>query len=624
MKRILLAISIFLLVIPAQGASWELVLEDTYMDRLEHEFVIKSQEALPNQIEVNGQTAELKFNQDSYSFLYTIDGDKSIQIKLAEEEKSYPLSIIPLWMSIIPPLLAILLALLFREVLISLFIGIAFGTVCIGVYANGILGVFTGFARLIDTYIIKALLDSGHLSIIIFSMIIGALVALVSKNGGMKGVVNVLSKFANNAQSGQFATYLLGIAIFFDDYANTLVVGNTMRPVTDKLGISREKLSYIVDSTAAPVASIAFITTWIGAELSYLSSGINQIPEMQGKESAYGIFLGSLQYAFYPILTLIFIFFIIRLKRDFGPMWSAEMKSRAELASLKDNPVEELKKQDEFDNPKWYNAAIPIALLVLVAIVGLLVTGSQGLDLAAEQSSFKKLAMIIGNADSYKALLWASLTGLGAALILTLSQRLLDIENSIKAIVNGFESLLPAILILVLAWTLAIVTEELHTADFLSSLIRGTIGPFAFPLVTFILSALVSFATGSSWGTMAILYPLLLTTSWGLGQEFGYTYDANLAIFMNVSASVLAGSVLGDHCSPISDTTILSSLATRTNHIQHVRTQMPYALTVGSVAAFIGILPAAIGLPWWVLYPIAILCLYLIVRYLGKPISTAK
>lgn len=621
--RQLFLLTLLLSTFSINAAEWTLVAPSPIMDKLENRFELDCRN--PDQAQsilINGKAYELIKEEEGLYVEITLDGETELLVEYMGEKQKTDINPIPLWLSIFPPLLAIILALVFREVLVSLFIGIAFGSILISTYDVGFTGIFIGFARIMDSYLIDALLDSGHISIIVFSMIIGALVALVSKNGGMKGVVDIIARFARNARSGQFATYLLGIVIFFDDYANTLVVGNTMRPVTDRLGISREKLSYIVDSTAAPVASIAFITTWIGAELSYLGSGISQIPEMQGKESPYGIFLGSLQYAYYPILTLAFIFMIIYLRRDFGPMWSAEMKSSAEQKSLEQSPVEELEEQEPKEKIRWYNAVLPIASLIIVAIIGLVVTGYDGLSFEGSETAFQKLAMIIGNADSYKALLWASLSGLGLALIMTISQRIMDLESSIKAIVNGFESLLPAILILVLAWTLTILTEDLRTAGFLSTLLRGQVSPVYFPLITFILSALVSFATGSSWGTMAILYPLMLGTSWALGQEFGFDYAENMAIFSNVTASILAGSVLGDHCSPISDTTILSSLATKTNHIQHVRTQMPYALTVGSVAGLLGILPAALGVPWWILFPICILCLFLIVRYLGKKVET--
>ncbi len=236
-------------------------------------------------------------------------------------------------MSIIPPLIAIIFALGFREVYSALFTGLFVGSVIITYYQgySFFAAIFYGLFAIIDVYILESLNDSAHLSIIVFSMMIGAMVTLISHNGGMRGVVNILARYARNPRSGQFVTWMLGMAIFFDDYANTLVVGNTMRPVTDRLRISREKLSYIVDSTAAPIAAIAFVTTWIGAELSYIQDGINVIGL---NETAYDIFLNSLQFSFYPVLALLFILILVQSNRDFGPMLTAEKNARKNINTI--------------------------------------------------------------------------------------------------------------------------------------------------------------------------------------------------------------------------------------------------------------------------------------------------
>jgi Na+/H+ antiporter NhaC len=534
-----------------------------------------------------------------------------------------PVNPIPLWLSIIPPLLAIFMALLFREVVTSLFLGILVGTSIIYYYQSGAFfeGIFQGLLAIIDTYVIESLLDSGHISIIVFSMLIGAMVGVITKNGGMKGVVNKLVRFANTPRSGQFITWILGIAIFFDDYANTLVVGNTMRPVTDKLKVSRQKLAYIVDSTAAPVAAIAFVTTWIGAELSYIESGIETLGLSL---SPYTVFLNSLAYSFYPVFTLIFMFILIYRKVDFGPMHTIETETR-KTGVLQINNEAKDKIVDEFETgenipARWYNAVIPVVIVIMGTFAGLVYTGIQNSDLIeTHHSFFTRLSVIIGNSDSYKALLWASLLATIVAVVLSVSQRILTLQQSVEAIINGFKTMLSAIVILILAWSLALVTQHLHTADFISKiLVDSSLSPIFVPLITFVLAALVAFSTGSSWGTMAILYPLILPVSWLITQEYGYEYNQSLNIFYNVVASVLAGSVLGDHCSPISDTTILSSLASSCNHIDHVRTQMPYALTVGAVASLVGVLPAALGISSWITFPLGFAVLYLIVRVFGK------
>ncbi|RLD34880.1 MAG: Na+/H+ antiporter NhaC family protein [Bacteroidetes bacterium] len=468
--------------------------------------------------------------------------------------------------------------------------------------------------------------DRGHLSIIIFSMLIGAMVNLITRNGGMKGVVNLLSKHANNARSGQFITWLMGVVIFFDDYANTLVVGNTMRPVTDRLKISREKLAYLVDSTAAPIASIAFVTTWIGAELSYIQDGIDIIGL---DENAYMIFFNSLAYSFYPIFTLIFILFLIFRGVDFGPMLRAERKARDTEIDPDDedfsfsNELNKLEADDEV-KARWFNAVIPVLVIIFGTLAGLVSTGWDAAIWSDESITFgRKISAIIGNADSYTALLWSSLSSVLVALLLTIGQRLLSLKESIDSLINGFRTMLTAVLILILAWSVALITQHMHTATFISnSMLEMSLSPYFVPAITFVLAALISFSTGSSWGTMAILYPLILPATWLITQDSGMEYDSSMHIFYNVVACVLTGSVLGDHCSPISDTTILSSLASSCNHIEHVRTQLPYALTVGIVAILAGTIPAAYGVSSFILFPAGLIVLFIVIIFLGRKVET--
>ncbi len=274
------------------------------------------------------------------------------------------------------------------------------------------------------------------------------------------------------------------------------------------------------------------------------------------------------------------------------------------------------------DIERWYNAVIPVIVIILGTLIGLVSTGLQNVDWDAGIGFSKNLSNIIGNADSYKALLWSSLAGVLVAVILTTSQKIMTLKQSIESLIKGFKTMITAVLILVLAWSIALITKYMHTADFLSGILLAiNISPYLIPSITFILAGLVAFATGSSWGTMAILYPLILPSSWLIATEYGMDYDQSLAIFYNVVSTVLAGSVLGDHCSPISDTTILSSLASSCNHIEHVRTQLPYALTVGLVAIFLGTLPAAYGVPSYILFIVNLIVLYLIVVIFGKKVE---
>jgi len=573
---------------------------------------------------VNGETKTLKVIRGKVSFSEKFMEETDLEIRYKDFRYQTHIDPIPLWFSIIPPLVAILFALIFKEVYSALFIGILIGTTTIFAHqgSDWFTAFFEGIFAIPDTYVLHSLQDTEHLSIIIFSMLIGGMVSIITKNGGMKGVVNVLSRFAKSPRSGQFVTWLLGIAIFFDDYANTLVVGNTMRPVTDRLKISREKLAYIVDSTAAPIASVAFVTTWIGAELSYIQDGINTLGLEQ---SPYNVFINSLAYSFYPIFALIFILLLTYKGRDFGPMLRAEKRARSGKVSLRDESAGSSSQSGEVEipehiRPRGFNAVIPVAIVIFGTFIGLLFTGWDAQVWASEDMAFsKKLSVIIGNSDSFKALLWSSIMGVIVALLLTVSQRILNLKDTIETLINGFKTMLTAIIILVLAWSIALLTKHLHTADFISqSLVEINMEPFLVPALTFILAALVAFSTGSSWGTMAILYPLILPASWLIAQKAGLDHAMSLALFYNVVSCVLAGSVLGDHCSPISDTTILSSLASSCNHIEHVRTQLPYALTVGGIAIVMGTVPSAYGVPAYITFPVGILLLFLIVHFFGK------
>lgn len=573
---------------------------------------------------VNGtkySAASIQGNKVSFDYVPNDAATIIVQINNATVTKEiHP---IPLWLSIIPPLIAIVLALVLKEVITSLFLGILSGTLIMSFYGSGPAGLFKGFLSTIDTYVMHALNDWSHIAVIVFSMSIAAVVSIISKNGGMLGVVNRLEPYAKNPRSGQFVIWIMGVLIFFDDYANTLVVGNTMRPMADRLHISREKLAYLVDSTAAPVAAIAFITTWIGAELGYIESGLNHLPELD--VSPYGVFLSSLQYAFYPIFTLSFMLMLIYKKSDFGPMFKAEQKAR-KRAGLENDSLEELQEtSDEFTAkegivPKSYNAIIPIMIIILGAIWGMWETGTSATDMEAigKEPFLRRLSMIIGNSDSFTALLWSSLAGLVAAVILTVSQKIMKLEETIESGLGGFKTMIPAMIILILAWALAGITEDMHTALFLQGLWSESMSPIFIPAVVFILAGLVAFSTGSSWGTMAILYPLLLPASYHIAISNGMEHADAMIIFYNVVSVILAGAVFGDHCSPISDTTILSSLATSCNHLDHVKTQMPYAITVGAVAIFVGSIPAAMGVPSWVLYPVGLLVLFGIVHFMGK------
>jgi len=603
----------------------------------------KNQATLPIAAKPEGELHYLKGSSKKQLFHIYQDSEGQAQI-----------THIPLWLSILPPLVAIGLALLLQEVIISLFVGLWMGAFI----AGGMRWVsfsyyFESLFNTVTDYIIVALNNTGHLSVITFSLLIGGMVAIISKNGGMAGVVIHLSAYARSRRSTQFVTWLLGVAIFFDDYANTLIVGNTMKAVTDRFRISREKLAYIVDSTAAPIAAVAFITTWIGAELGYIENGIEMISNWSRTETPYAIFLQSLKYSFYPILTLAFILMLIYQRRDFGPMWQAEEDANQQVYSQQEIQADEQTEEDLSPLPTAgrnpWDAILPILSVILVTILGLWTTGIQStwqeiveIDPSVQQGwssvwqnmnllwsespgSMMKVGKVIGNADSYIGLLWGSLTGVVLAILISAARKSMKLTEGIKWMTTGFKTMLPAILILTMAWSLAITTEQLHTADFLASLVEGSLNPYFLPPIVFILSALIAFSTGSSWSTMAILFPIAIPTAWAVSLAAGLPVEDAYQILLNVIATVLAASVLGDHCSPISDTTILSSLATGCNHIQHVRTQMPYALTVGMVSLICVFLSTWLGGSWMVslsLLIAALIALWFWIRWKGRLLSS--
>ncbi len=623
-KRVIFIIFSALLVLNTTASERsEVKLEKPFivMQGIEYHLTLMINEPLKEELPIilNDQPQTYAVVNGIVNIPFVIDEETRFTIESEGESWSVDVNPIPIWFSIIPPLVAILFALIFKEVFTALFMGLFIGTSTIWFYYGDsfIVSLFKGFFTIITDYIIGALNDSGHLAIIVFSMLIGGMVHIITRNGGMRGIVNYLSKFAKTRKSGQLITWLLGISIFFDDYANTLVVGNTMRPVADRLKISREKLAYLVDSTAAPIASIALITTWVGAELSYIQDGIQQL---NLNETPYIVFINSLQYSFYPIFTLGFILILIYSGKDFGPMRKAEMMIQDHSSAVSsNNQSDEEFLPKEGIKTKAYNALIPVMVVVFGTISGLVITGLQAVDYQNHLSFARNLSQIIGHADSYVALLWASLAGTFVAVGLSVSQRLLSLKESMDSMVDGFRLMMTAVLILTLAWALAMLTQNIKTAEFISgSLIDMNLNPYLVPGLSFVLAALVAFSTGSSWGTMAILYPLMLPATWLLAEQAGFDYQESLGVFHNVVSVILAGSVMGDHCSPISDTTIMSSLASQCNHIEHVRTQLPYALTVGFVALFIGTIPTAFGFPVIVSYVIGFCILGVVIFLVGK------
>ncbi len=527
-------------------------------------------------------------------------GSRRLEVRSGAVSASTTVRAIPGWLSIVPPIVAIALALIFREVLLSLMAGIFAGALIL-YHWNPV----TAFARSIDSIIVPALANLDHAKIIVFSMLLGGMVGLISRSGGTQGIVNRLSRYATTARRGQVTAWIMGVVIFFDDYANTLIVGSTMRPVTDKLRISREKLAYIVDSTAAPVASIVPISTWIGFEVGLIAAAFTELGLTM---NPYVTFVETIPYRFYPILALVLGFTIAAACRDFGPMLRAELRASENGAVVApgDTPLADYSSSAlaaPAEIPKRaINAFLPILIVVVVAIGGMYVSGASSLNRTDHPGTVEWLREVFSNASSLDSLLWASLAAVVVALLLPLVQRLLSLRQALEALVEGFKSMLLAVLVLILAWGIGGITTDLHTADFVVGLTRGVLSPHWLPVLVFIASAGMAFATGTSWGTMAILMPLVIPVAHRLALASGHPAGSELhqIVLLGTISSVLAGSVWGDHCSPISDTTILSSMGAGSDHIAHVKTQLPYALAIGILGMLIGDIPTSFGLSPWV------------------------
>ena len=527
----------------------------------------------------------------------------------AQNENPY----IKSWWSVTPPLLAIAIALLFRQVIPALFIGLVFGAWILNGFTLSGLGV--AILEAFQVYIVEALADKDHASVILFSLMIGGMVGITSRNGGTHGVVRVIVSWAHSVRRACIATVGMGLSIFFDDYANTLVVGKTMRPVTDKLRISRQKLAYLVDSTAAPVACIAFITTWVGFEVGLIDQAVKQVSGLD--TNGYALFLQTIPYSFYPILALILVFTVAYTGRDFGPMYAAEVKARSTEATTGQVSKEQLEDEEIEPIPgkplRAINAIVPILALIVTVIGGLLYTGY-------DPDQEKTLQQIIGDSDPYKGLLWGSLVGVLVAGFMSLIQGILSLKQTVDAWYSGIKTMMLAIVILILAWALSAITEALETSTYISSLVEDSLSARWMPVLIFLLSALTAFATGTSWGAMGILIPLMVPLVWQMMQAQGLAGPDDMAILYLSISSILAGAVWGDHCSPISDTTILSSMSTQCDHVEHVKTQIPYAFYAGGFAVLLGIIPTSFGLSVWISLLVSAVLMVTGFHFLGKKV----
>ena len=514
--------------------------------------------------------------------------------------------------ALLPPAVAILSAFLIGEVIAALL-----SSVWIGVWitlGSGADGFVYAFPRVLDSYLVPVLTDADHLMVILFSFFISGTVGILKASGSLAAIADFFRHAARTRRRTMFGSYLLGIAVFFDDYANTLIVGNTMKEIFPRFRISRAKLAYIVDSTSAPVAAIALVTTWIGAQLGYIDEALAQMPDIT--IGSYGIFLRALPYAFYPLLTLWMVALLIITQRDFGPMYRYETAALERGPSAGDVPSSS---PAAFGRLRLFMAVLPIIVLVGGTFGALWWTGSHALA-SLPESRWLYWLYVLGNGDPYRSLLWASGTASLIALALAVLYWKISLQEALDDFFKGMASMLGAMSILVLAWMLGRVMEQLHTAPYIVDMMPHAMEPAWLPPLFFFIAAVTSFSTGSSWGTMAILYPLALPVVYAQGKALGLDVDAVLPHFIHTASVVLAGSVFGDHCSPISDTTILSAMASDCPLMEHVRTQLPYALTAGLAALLIGHVGMAVGLSGWLAWPAALAAIWAVVRFYGKPL----
>lgn len=506
-------------------------------------------------------------------------------------------SIASLW----PSVLAIGLAFLTRNIYVALFAGGFAGALLLH---GG--NPCTAFLELFAKHLINALKDPWNLNVLIFTLLMGGLVELLQRNGGMTALAEWFLGKAHSKRKAGMGVYLLGWAVFIDGLANSMLVGKAMRPITDKAGISRAKLSFIVDCTSSPIAGLALISTWVAYELSVIKQGFEQTPNLAADQipAAFTLLVQSVPYRFYNWFLLLLVFFVIWLGRDIGPMVKAEREATAN-APVVEPPTPTTK----CECTRLHLAIIPIVVLVLGVFAGLFIQGGglgQPLTMATLIDAF-------GKADAALVFVWVTaLTCLLTMVLSALRPTEALKEGVIHAFFDGMKQLFLPTMILVFAWVLNSVIKDLGAAKFLAGLLSGKVPAGLLPGVVFATAALISFSTGTSWGTMALVMPLAIP----IAVTLGGAPDASLVIV--TIGAVLAGAVFGDHCSPISDTTIVSAFASDCDAMEHVRTQMPYALLAAGTALLLGYLPTGFGLTPWIALPLGAVACWAVLRYKGQ------
>ena len=464
--------------------------------------------------------------------------------------------------ALVPAIVAIALALITKEVYSSLFIGIVIGGIF---YAIDAASGFTGFfTHIFNDGMIAQLSDSWNVGILVFLVVLGIMVALMNKAGGSQAFGIWAKKHIKSKVGVQVATVLLGVLIFIDDYFNCLTVGSVMKPVSDKFGVSKEKLSYLIDATAAPVCIIAPISSWAAAVAGFVSEG----------ENGFTLFCSAIPFNFYALLTIVMMLSMIFMKFEFG-----EMSKYEKAVQFMDTVVTEDDEDEEVSKGKVIDLVMPIALLIIFCVIGMIYTGG---FFDAESGNHLNIINSFADCDASVGLVLGSFAAFIITVIFYLCRKIISFKDCMACVPDGFKAMVPAILILTLAWTLKAMTDSLGAADYVAGLVAGSAEGFKFflPAIIFIIGCFLAFATGTSWGTFGILIPICIAI---------FPVGNPLRI-ISISAC-MAGAVCGDHCSPISDTTIMASAGAQCDHVKHVATQIPYALSV-AVISFIAYIVA--------------------------------
>ena len=492
------------------------------------------------------------------------------------------------WWALIPPLLAIILAFITKEVYSSLFIGVAVGAL-----------LYSGFHPW-DSFVnfFEIMKNSMNLNIIIFDVLFGMIIVLIAKSGGSAAYGKWAGTKIRTKRSALLATMGLGVLIFVDDYFNCLTVGSVMRPVTDQQKVSRAKLAYIIDATAAPVCIIAPISSWAAAVNSY-------VPADAGI-SGFQLFLRTIPYNLYAILTLVMVFFICFTGFDFGLMKKHEENAaKGDLFTSGGDEFEQVSEDEVNPGGKVMDLVLPVAVLIVSAIGAMIYTGYLG--------GAKDIITAFSGCDAETSLIFATMVTIFFMMLLYLPRKVVDFKGFMESLVEGFKLMIPAITILIFAWSLKGIGDAMGLAEFVGGIVGENASASIFiPVVLFAVAIFLSFSTGTSWGTFAILVPI------ATGMFAGNT---SLEMMIISVSAVLAGAVCGDHVSPISDTTVMSSAGAQSNHLNHVSTQMQYAAIVAGVC-MVGYIIAALTKIWWLTLGISLLILLAIL--MGMKIVLSK